>query len=246
MQRGPRKSGAFVGKRRPGKPAVFHDKARRRVLPAEIKAQRDKGGFRAHPLAPLCKGSWQGRQALTEGLWVSCRNGITVTGYLLLHPTYNPSASHSLSTSPYTGEASPAGDERRGFAPSFPRLPSKKKRVYGRNMVPFPGANCAGGPFDQTASVAGKTGSLRHCAVLAARGRSRAARAGECRRPIFGNSFAGNLWNSRGPRKSAAFVGRGAAMAFPQKRPRSGGEARRRTKREAWLRLGMPYGGRPF
>ena len=56
-------------------------------------------------LAPLCKGSWQGRQALPEGLWVSYRSGQPVTGRLLLHQTYNPSASHSLSTSPYTGEA---------------------------------------------------------------------------------------------------------------------------------------------
>ena len=35
------------------------------------------------------------------------------------------------------------------------------------------------------------------------RGPARSAReagtGGECRRPIFGNSFAGNLWNSRGP-----------------------------------------------
>ena len=56
------------------------------------------------------KGSWQGRQALTEGLWVSCRNGHPITGRLLLHRAYNPSASHSLSTSPYTGEA--RGDGR--------------------------------------------------------------------------------------------------------------------------------------
>ena len=34
-----------------------------------------------------------------------CRNGLPITDHLLLHPTYNPSASHSLSTSPYTGEA---------------------------------------------------------------------------------------------------------------------------------------------
>ena len=122
----------------------------------------------------------------------------------------------------------------------------KRRGFTGGTWFLSPAQTAPGAPFDQTASVAGKTGSLRHCAVLAARGRSRAARAGECRRPIFGNSFAGNLWNSRGPRKSAAFVGRGAAMAFPQKRPRSGGEARRRTKREDWLRLGMPYGGRPF
>ncbi len=39
-----------------------------------------------------------------------CRNGLPITGHLLLHPTYNPSASHSLSTSPYTGEASAEGD----------------------------------------------------------------------------------------------------------------------------------------
>ena len=66
---------------------------------------RDRGGELAGP------------KALTEGLWVSYRNGITVTGYLLLHRTYNPSASHSLSTSPYTGEASPAGDEGASIPP---------------------------------------------------------------------------------------------------------------------------------
>ena len=62
-------------------------------------------------LAPLCKGSWQGRQAMTEGLWVSCRNGLPITGDLLLYLTYNPSASHPLSTSPYTGEARGGGTQ---------------------------------------------------------------------------------------------------------------------------------------
>ena len=60
-------------------------------------------------LAPLCKGSWQGRQALTEGLWVAYRNGLPLPGHLLLHHAYNPSASHLLSTSPYTGEARGGG-----------------------------------------------------------------------------------------------------------------------------------------
>ena len=36
---------------------------------------------------------------------MSYRNGLTVTDNLLLHPTYNPSGSHSFATSPYTGEA---------------------------------------------------------------------------------------------------------------------------------------------
>ncbi len=36
---------------------------------------------------------------------MSDRNGLPVPGHLLLHPTDNPSASHPLSTSPYTGEA---------------------------------------------------------------------------------------------------------------------------------------------
>ena len=54
------------------------------------------------------KGELAGPQALTEGLWVSYRSGQPVTGRFLLYRTYNPSASHSRSTSPYTGEASPA------------------------------------------------------------------------------------------------------------------------------------------
>ena len=51
------------------------------------------------------KGSWQGRQALTEGLWVAYWSGLSVADDLLLHRTYNPSGSHSFATSPYTGEA---------------------------------------------------------------------------------------------------------------------------------------------
>ena len=89
-------------------------------------------------LAPLCKGSWQGRQALTEGLWVSCRNGLPITGDLLLYLTYNPSASHPLSTSPYTGEPSPAGDggsrssgEPRGLC-ARRRGPERAKGVCAR------------------------------------------------------------------------------------------------------------------
>ena len=70
-------------------------------------ALRCRNGVSAETPA-IEKGSCQGRQALTEGLWVSDRNGLPVTGTRLLHQTYNPSASHSLSTSPYTGEASPA------------------------------------------------------------------------------------------------------------------------------------------
>ena len=61
-------------------------------------------------LAPLCKGSWQGRQALTEGLWVAYRSGLTVTGCFLLHLAYNPSGSHPFATSPYTGEARVVGE----------------------------------------------------------------------------------------------------------------------------------------
>ena len=58
------------------------------------------------------KGSWQGRQALTEGLWVSYRSELTVAGCLLLHHAYNPSGSHSFATSPYTGEARGGGRPR--------------------------------------------------------------------------------------------------------------------------------------
>ena len=47
------------------------------------------------------------------------RSELPVTGNLLLHQTYNPSASHSLSISPYTGEASPAGRIWDGFLEKF-------------------------------------------------------------------------------------------------------------------------------
>ena len=141
------------------------------------------------------KGELAGPKALTEGLWVQYRNGLPVPGHLLLHHAYNPSASHPLSTSPYTGEASPAGDERRGLPLRSP-VPRPKRR-----------------------------------------------------------GFTGGTWFRPSDRARPAMRCR---PAFPQKRPRSGGEARRGTgllsgsqalrgtKREDWLRLAMPYGGRPF
>ena len=76
-------------------------------------ALRCRNGVSAETPA-IEKGSCQGRQALTEGLWVSYRNGLSVTGRLLLHRACNPSASHPLSTSPYTREAR---DGRRWPAP---------------------------------------------------------------------------------------------------------------------------------
>ena len=79
-------------------------------------------------LAPLCKGSWQGRQALTEGLWVAYRNGLTVTGCLLLRQTYNPSASHSLSTSPF--------DRGRFCGNAGRHRKAGRARSDGRNHVP--------------------------------------------------------------------------------------------------------------
>ena len=89
-------------------------------------------------LAPLCKGSWQGRQALTEGLWVACRNGLPVPGRLLLHRAYNPSGSHSFATSPYTGEARggrsahPASQQARPISPSVKPFGLATSLVRGR------------------------------------------------------------------------------------------------------------------
>ena len=40
---------------------------------------------------------------------MSYRNGLPVADHLLLYHAYNPSASHPLSTSPYTGEARRGG-----------------------------------------------------------------------------------------------------------------------------------------
>ena len=99
----------------------------RRGYPAPLAPS--EGCFRPpQGLAPLCKGSWQGRQALTEGLWVSCRNGLPVPGHLLLHPTYNPSASHPLSTSPYTGEARGWEGSQATFSCTVPTTPPLRIR----------------------------------------------------------------------------------------------------------------------
>ena len=94
------------------------------------------------------KGELAGPQALTEGLWVSYRNGITVTGYLLLHPTYNPSASHSLSTSPYTGEARGGRTQLAVIQASQPPwLPLTRElspqATEGENSQPAPSAHPA-------------------------------------------------------------------------------------------------------
>ena len=88
------------------------------------------------------KGELANPKGLTEGLWVSCRNGQPITGHLLLHPTYNPSASHSLSTSPYTGEARGGGRAYRMLspAPQHPWLPLTRElspqATEGENSQP--------------------------------------------------------------------------------------------------------------
>ena len=82
------------------------------------------------------------------------------------------------------------------------RPPSKKKRVYGRNMVSFPDANCAGGPV--SLDRLGRRKNRLPAALRRSRGAGQIARGPRC----------------------------GAAMAFPQKRPRSGGSCRRRRLRE--------------
>ena len=108
---------------------VGSHRARRAGLRPSQGLAPSEGCFRPpQGLAPLCKGSWQGRQALTEGLWVSCRNGLPITGDLLLYLTYNPSASHPLSTSPYTGEARGG---RRSLVPSSPVLRPKRRGFTG-------------------------------------------------------------------------------------------------------------------
>ena len=76
----------------------------------------------------------------------------------------------------------------------IPCPPSKKKRVYGRNMVSFPDANCAGGPV--SLDRLGRRTQRLPAALRRSRGAGQIARGPLC----------------------------GAAMAFPQKRPRSNGE----------------------
>ena len=119
------------------------------------------------PLAPLCKGSWQGRQALTEGLWASYRDWLTAAGCLLLHRAYNPSGSHSFATSPF--------DRGRfcGNAIAAPR-PTKAPLLRGpREFHRFP------------ASELPEIGR-RHSPAGAARDLPSAARAAQCHRePVF-------------------------------------------------------------
>ena len=106
----------FPGANCAGGPVLF-DRLGRRKNRLPVALRRSRGGQIAGVSAEtpaIEKGSCQGRQALTEGLWVSYRNGLSVTGRLLLHRACNPSASHPLSTSPYTGEAR---DGRRWPAP---------------------------------------------------------------------------------------------------------------------------------
>ena len=59
----------------------------------------------ARPISPSVKPF-----GLATSLVRGRQDGERLTGRLLLHPTYNPSGSHSFATSPYTGEA------RRGKA----------------------------------------------------------------------------------------------------------------------------------
>ena len=67
----------------------------------------------------------------------------------------------------------PHGGRKAGACPFVPR--PKRRGFTGGTWFLSPAQTAPGAPFYLTASVAGKTGSLRHCAALAA-GRSRAAR----------------------------------------------------------------------
>ena len=77
--------------------------------------------FSHHPLPPLCKGRWR-----TNVSRRGCRSG---AGEVVLQPsarsypvlTTPQSGPDGPATSPYTGEASPAGDEGTGSDPVFAR-----------------------------------------------------------------------------------------------------------------------------
>ena len=159
-----------------------------RRIPYKASPGHTGGGRSPQGLAPLCKGSWQGRQALTEGLWVSYRNGLTVTGYLLLHRAYNPSASHSLSTSPYTGEARGG---RRSLAPHrFTGQPSPAGGRRTRDEKPSPAAD-AGLGYCRSHPLRGRTGGSGGHFALGIKAP---------RRPFCPLS-AGGKWTNAPPRK---------------------------------------------
>ena len=110
---------------------------------------------------------------------------------------------------------SPAPRLSRGFAFSLrgtkdgglPLRPaSKKKRVYGRNMVPPVRSRAARGAVPQwrfRRNARDQEGSQALRGTKDERGPARPAReagtGGECRRPISGNLLAGNLLNQKGP-----------------------------------------------
>ena len=84
--------------------------------------------------------------------------------------------------STYTGETK-GGARSASLSQADERLPAqfpcprpKRRGVTGGTWFLSPAQFAPGAPFDQTASVAAQSDSLRHCAALAARGRSRAAR----------------------------------------------------------------------
>ena len=112
-------------------------------------------------------------------------------------------------------------------------LRPKRRGFTGGTWFLSPAQTAPGAPFDQTASVAAQSGSLQHCAAFAALGRSRAAPAGEYRRPIFGNSFAGNLWNSRGSRKAQLLWGAVPQWRFRRNARDQEGKAKPRGRRGA-------------
>ena len=159
LRRGPR---LIKPPRSPEKPAPCGiTPLSRRWADRARPAARCRNGVSAETPA-IEKGSSQGRQALTEGLWVSDRNGLPVTGNRLLRQTYNPSASHPLSTSPYTGEArgggkklAPhhfAGQRPKGIGPAalrcgaFVHFPPAESGQKGRRGAFVPKAKCPPGP----------------------------------------------------------------------------------------------------
>ena len=74
------------------------------------------------------KGELANPKGLTEGLWAACRNGLPITGHLLLYPPDNPSGSHSFATSPF--------DRGRFCGNAGRHRKAGRARSHGRNHVP--------------------------------------------------------------------------------------------------------------
>ena len=204
-------------------PAKRASAASAAVMPQGAGFSGDRGGLIKR--GPRSETLWGVRPLSTGGKWTERPPG---------GPLHQGRNAPRNPRSPVLRKSSPALQPRvcRGASlflrgSSVPRPSSKKKRVYGRNMVPFPDANCAGGPV--SLDRLGRRKNRLPAALRRSRGAGQIARGPRRRVPAsdFRQFICRKSMEFSGPPQKRSFCGARCRNGVSAETPaikRGGGE----------------------